>query len=466
MRTLLSSLGLALMVGCAGTAERAALHDASGASPLRTDKGADAHVTTTSRKPRAASRGGEGSLGRYVALAMEDSPQLKGAFERWRSSVLQISQARKLPDPQISFGYFIQSVETRVGPQRAKLSLQQSFPWPTKLTASADAAAASARAQQNRLEALTLSIKQRVEVAYWKLWLIRETRRIHTEHLQVVRSLSESVLARLATGAATLADQQQVDLTAARLEDMLRGMDEAETTAIAELHAATGSELPRLTETAPPEPTLPDESEERLRQAVKAHPFIESFGQMAESSEQMARAKNAERYPNFSLGADWIIVGEARMPGVADSGKDAFMLGGGLTIPLWQGIYSDRVAAARADASAHRAEQAAAEDHALAELEAALSSVRDAVRRAHLYESTLVPQADSAYSSVLGAYATGRGTVAQTLLAQRDLLELRSELEKARADYALGWARLESVVGKSVAPAVSEKKSHPEISNE
>src|SRR5690606_2946179 len=128
--------------------------------------------------------------------------------------------------------------------------------------------------------------------------------------------------------------------------------------------------------------------------------------------------------------------------GVADSGKDAVIVGAGIRIPLWQGSYSDSIAAARADARAQRADQRALADRAAAELTTSLSNVEDAVRRAALYRGTLVPQAESAYDSVLGAYTVGRGTVAQTLLAQRDLLELRVELDRARADYERAWARL------------------------
>src|SRR5690606_37479280 len=115
-----------------------------------------------------------------------------------------------------------------------------------------------------------------------------------------------------------------------------------------------------------------------------------------------------------------------------------------------QGSYSDSIAAARADARAQRADQQALADRAAAELTTSLSNVADAVRRAALYRGTLVPQAESAYDPVLGAYTVGRGTVAQTLLAQRDLLELRVELDRARADYERAWARLEEITGREV----------------
>ncbi len=458
------AFALPFLVGCAGSSEKAAVADASkqrheytslavGQSRVEEDR-----PGTTA--PDEGHLEGTGTLARYIATAMDKNPNLQGAFDRWHASVARISQARTLPDPQISFGYFVQSVETRVGPQLARISLTQSFPWPTRLTRGADSASARARSLQRLVEAQALVIKQQVETAYFRLWLIRQTKRIHEEHLTVVRSLSESVLARVATGATNLADQQQVDLTAARLEDMISGMEEAESVAIAELHAAMGVAEPAQPRTpeGPPEALLPAEERSTLAASVREHPLIESHGEMAISNEELARAKRGARYPTFSLGADWIIIGEAVMPGVDDSGKDAVMVGAGMSVPLWQGAYDDGIRAARAEAEANRSDQAAAEDRALAELEASLSAVRDAVRRVKLYKTTLVPQADSAYASVLGAYATGQGTVAQTLLAQRDLLELRSELEAARADYAMAWTRLERIVGRHVEPLEADLK--------
>jgi outer membrane protein TolC len=194
---------------------------------------------------------------------------------------------------------------------------------------------------------------------------------------------------------------------------------------------------------------LPLDSDQALLQAVDQHPLLDTFRLEAEAREAQAKSEEMGAYPNFSVGADWIITGESDM-NPADNGKDAVFVGGGMSLPLWQGNYSDAATAARADARSQRAEGDAARDLARAELEASLSAVRDARRRVLLYTNTLVPQAEAAYASVLGAFVSGRGTVADALLVQRDLLELRVELEKARADHARGWARLERAVGRPV----------------
>ena len=407
-----------------------------------------------------------GSLASYTARALESSPEMRAAFERWQAQVARISAARRLPEPTLSFGYFVRSVETRVGPQRAKLSLQQSFPWPTQISASGSSAAASARAMQRHFEAQVLALRAEVAAAYWQLWLIRRLRGIHAEHLEVVRGLSETVLARIATGAATLADQQQLALTAARLEDAIRGMDETEIVAEARLRSLTG--LDRLVELPTTDDLnqtrAPRADEDELSTSLPEHPMIDALAEAAQAKGEAARAEGAKRLPGFSVRADWIITGPAAMPNVDESGKDAVMVGAGIRIPLWQRSYGGARDAAKAEARAHLADRDSAIDRAEAELAEALSAVRDSARRVELYSGTLIPQAQSAYESVLGSYTVGRSSVAQTLLAQRDLLELSIEVERARAQHASAWARLEFIVGHPVEAGAVADLPQPEPS--
>lgn len=381
----------------------------------------------------------------YLAYATERHPELRAAFERWRASVHRISPARRLPDPILELGVFVWNSGDNAGLKLARVGLRQAFPWPTQLSAGADAASAEARALQRRFEARLLGLRQRVAEAYFQLWLLRRTRAIEREQLEILRGLSESALGQVATGAATLADQQQIDLTAARLADAIAALDQEERAARARLLAAIGAPpgIDTPTEEGPPGLALPSETDETLRRAAVEHPFIESFALLGEAADAAARRQGALRLPGFALGVEWM-----RMPGPV--GQTAIVPSVGIGLPLWQGSYRESIRAAEADASAQRAEGEAAAQGAQAELEAALAQVRDSLRRVELHETTLLPQAEAAYASVLGAYATGRSSVAASLLTQRDLLEIRVDLEQARAEHAVAWARLEQVVGRSV----------------
>lgn len=453
---ILAAAALALgAAGCAATYQRQTEADlaeaARGLDPLPEPEGRHEAINP------------DGGLNGYVAAAMRRSPELRAAFERWRAAIHRIPQARRLPEPTLTYGYFIQSVETRVGPQRHRLGLSQAFPWPTKLTAGADAASIAARSKQRQFEALALDLRRRVADAYWRIWLIGRTREIERDQLEVLDGLSVSARARVEVGQANLADLNQVDLARARLTDALDGLDESEIAAEAELRALIGAPAgtPIPVAADPPPGGLPAEDQETLLAAALDHPRIESMALLGESADQRVRQAHAERAPGFAIGLDWIETGEAAQAGVPGSGTDPVILMLGIRLPLWAYAYRGAEEEARAEAEAHRADALNASYRAEAALDQALSALRDADRRIDLYENTLIPQAETTYLSVVGAYQTGGATVAATLIAQRELLDLTLALARARAEHALARARLEQVVGRDVDLRPRERSEEP-----
>lgn len=395
----------------------------------------------------------EGSdLEHYVAFARLNSPELRAAFERWRAQAFRISRARRLPDPTISYSYFARSVETRVGPQQHRISVRQSFPWPTKLTAGADAAALRARAQQRQFEARALALEAEVAEHYWMLWSVRRVREVRAEQLELYQHLSEIVRGRLEAGTATLAEIQQIELARSRVQDAVEALDEQEAAASAALvgvlGAPPGTETP--TSRAPPSIGLPAEDNERLRAAVEAHPAVQIFVELASASDAMAESVRGARFPSFTLGLDWIQTGNAIAPNTPGDGNDPVVLSLGLSVPLWQGSYADEVRAERAQADSFRADTRASQDRRVAQLESRLAMVRDAVRQYRLYRDRLRPQALTLHESVVSAYTVGRASVADLLMAERDLLEIRESEIRAAAVYATEWARVEALAGRPV----------------
>jgi outer membrane protein TolC len=392
----------------------------------------------------------DGSLEWYVTRALATSPEMNAAFARWRRAVLGISRARRLPDPTISYAYFVRSVETRVGPQRHRLSLRQAFPWPTQLSAGGESAALEAQAEERRFEALALALRERVARAYWELWRVRRTHQAQLEQDDVLDGIAASVRGRVEVGGASLADLSQLQLRIERHHDHRDLHRERARTAAAELRGvvglAPGTPVPTTAES--PATRAIAEDPDALYAAVRRHPSITAVDSLARSSEEAADSEDAARLPTFALGVDWIETGDAAMSGVEDSGKDPLIVSVSMSVPLWQGSYSDASDAHRARAIERRAEGEAAIRRAEAALEAALSHLRDTERRVRLHERTLVPQAEAVYSSVLGAYHTGASSIAQLLLSVQDLLELQVQLVEARADHAVAWAHAEQLVGR------------------
>ena len=430
-----------LLLGCAGNLESAAVRD------LNNDEFPRARAAEGQSASRPQRAEFDGSLERYVAYALEHNPELEAQYEEFRAATHRISRARRLPEPTLTYTYF-----ARGGPQRHGFGISQAFPWPTKLSAGADASALAAQSAKRQFEASALRVSARVSDAYWELWLVSQVRRIQKEQLVLSRTTSDLVRSRLEIGAASLADVSQTDLVVSRATDVIAGLDEAERRSRAALRTALGApdgmDLP--VHAAAPRLMAPAESDSALVAAAQTHPGVGALELMAHSKSSSAESSNADRYPSFVVGLEYIETGPAKMPNQADSGEDAVMVMLGVKLPLWGSSYSDEVDAARADSASFKARAASARNDARARVDVVLSEIRDALRRAKLYQHTLVPQATTALKSVIGSYAAGRATLPQLLIAQRELLEIELSLAQARAVHARAWARLEDAVGRRV----------------
>lgn len=385
----------------------------------------------------------------YVAVALDHSAAVRASWERWQAAERRIATVGGLPEPTVSFAAFVESVETRVGPQLGRVSVQQAIPWPGRIAAATDAATADARAARQGLEAELLEVKRAVVDRYWALWLLRANRDIHVAHLAVLDDLSTTVRARIEVGEAALADLQQVDLARARLAEDIASMESAEHAAVAALRATLGVRSAELLPTpqGPPDATLPTEDHAVLLARVLANPILAQAQARVEGADAGTRAQQARRLPSLAVGADWILTGPAEQPDVADSGKDAVAVGVGLQLPLWQRRYAEGIAAAEASARAARADARGLADVAAAELDAVSAQVRDQARRVRVTERTLLPQAESTYTALLGSWSAGEATVAQVLLAEQALLELRIDGDRARVAHARAWAALDALCG-------------------
>lgn len=391
----------------------------------------------------------DGTVERYVAHAVVTNPSVRVAFARWQAAVHQISPAGTLANPTVDVAVFVRSVETRVGPQQARVSLSQAFPWPTELTARRGAAASEARAAQYAFDAMVRGVSAEVERAYWDLWELRATRSTHVSHLDVVQGLSTTVGARLEVGEATLADLQQVDLSNARLADHIATMASRERMLQAQLGRAAGvtdrADMPTTSE--PPPTVSPAASLDELTDLALTHPSLQVALARTEAAQQQTRVARAQRMPGFRVGADWIATGTSEMPGVTESGKDAVAARVGVTVPLWQRAGAERVRSAHSQSSVAASQAEAIRQDLIATLDPVLAQLDDSARRVSLIEGTLLPQAQATYDSLLGSLAVGQGSIVQVLLTQRDLLELTVDTHAARAQHARAWATLHDLTG-------------------
>lgn len=393
-----------------------------------------------------------GGLADFVVEALRHSPQLEAAYAEWRAQVESAPVAARPPEPELSYAGFVRAVETRVGPQRHRLSLRQALPWPGLLAASRDAREAEADVAARAFLAQLSKVVRDVAEAYWWLWLVEQSHAIRLDHEILLEGLIGTVQARVETGEKPIAELLQVQLRLQHLRDH-RSRHEAEARRLESRLLEVVGLSPAgsaVIERQAPSAELPAETAGTLRARAVEHPRVARWSAAEDASRAQARAARERRWPGLRFGADYIVTGEAPSEGVPDSGKDPIVLSLGLSLPVWLDAYAHERRAAEAKASAARASRRGEALRIAAELEAVLARLGETHERIARYSGTLLPQADALYETVVGAYEVGRAGVSEVLLALEEQLELRLELAEARAEHAVAWAELDELTGRSL----------------
>jgi len=393
------------------------------------------------------------SLDDYLRVSAYRSPALRAAFYRWISELERSGHVGKLPDPVIGYTYFVESVETRVGPQNQRFALRQMFPWFGTLGAKKDRAGEAAEAAWQEFQLEKLELYFRVKSAYYEYYYLGRETAITRENLELLRFWESVARAKYRVALTGHADVIKVQVELGKLEDRLQTVEEQLTPAASRLRAALdiGYDVP----VPAPDTIIVRESPidgDRVRaSATTGNPRIKSQLHMIESERAGVRAAGKTNWPHITLGLDYIETGPAIVPGVPDSGKDPFMVSVGLNLPIWFGANGARKREAEARVRAAEYDYADVRNRLAAAVDLVVYEYEDAMRKTQLYRDGLIPKAQQSLGASFTAYQAGEVEFINVLDAQRQLLEFQLMLERSQSNLAIRTAHLEMLTGGALA---------------
>lgn len=388
-------------------------------------------------------------LSDYLAYAALANPGLEAAFNRWKAAVAKAVQVDALPNPKFTFGYFIEEVETRVGPQEYRVGLSQMFPWFGKLKLRGDVAAAEANAAFEQYQAVKLDLFAGVKRVYYEYYYLGRAISITEDNIELLKHLEGVARSKLKAGASQSGViKAQVEL--GKLDDRLRSFQDMRGPMVARLNAS----MNRPRDASLPWPRFVAlvgaeiQEEEMFEQLAAANPELKSLDSLIQKEEQAIRLARKEYYPDFALGVDFVSTDEALMSGVRDSGRDPVVAMIALDIPIWRGKYKAGVQETRRRLLAAELTRENRSNLLEADLRIALFRFRDTERKINLYGDTLVPLAGQALNVTEEAYRSGSADFLNLIDAERLLLEFQLAHERALADREIALAEVEKLVGR------------------
>jgi outer membrane protein TolC len=356
----------------------------------------------------------------------------------------------------LRYGWFAEPIETRVGPMRQRAEVSQMFPWFGTTGLRGDVQVAGARAAAANWRGALL----RAEESLRSVW----AERVYLERSIGVTEASAALLERMeaaarrryAAGEAPQSSVLKAQLELERIREDLRSLRAQRAPLAARVNALVDrAPAAPLAEPRDFEPAFPVAPVDSLRGVLVArNPELTALAHRAEREETRRALAGKDRLPDFTIGAEFTDIGEARMAGVPDSGKDAWALKGGITLPLWFGSYAAAERSAEARREAVLDEARSREGDLLAALETGLFRLDDAERRTRLYATSLLPRARQSVAVLERAFAAGEASFLDLLDAQRTQLEFERQYERARADRTIQAAVVDRLTGTSRVPAM------------
>ena len=386
----------------------------------------------------------------YVQIAGENNPQLQSLFQQYMAALERLPQAKALPDPTVAFGVFVSPVETRVGAQRANISISQMFPWFGQLKAQESVVADLAKARYQEFEDAKNKLQFEVRSTYNNLYVLRSAIEITQENIVLLNSFKELAKVKFESGKGSFVNVLRIDMEVLELDSQLELLRDSETPILSRFKELLNTELPSLI--AFPDTLWSDNLETDLAflndSLLVNNPVLSKYDYEMSSLTNQARVAELQGKPSFSVGLSYINVAKRDGVDVSGNGRDAIALPQvGIRIPLYRKKYEAMVKEKQILRESVRLQKDNTINRLQTSLEEWLKDYRDAVRRENLYEQ-LSGIARQSLNLLVSEYTTEGSDFEEVLRMDRQLLKYELELEKARADRNTTVAYINYLIGK------------------
>ena len=382
-----------------------------------------------------------------IEIAIRQNPKIQAERKNWEATIAKYPQAIALPDPMVMYGFYAKSVETRVGPQRHRISISQTVPYPGMLKTAGKLVEKEVEVAQKKFEIVVRDVVADLKIAYHELAYLDQAIDLTGKNQQLLEHYLAIAATRYANETATLMDLIRAESQIAQLSFDLVLLQELKHVGMAKINAL----LDRPTET-PIENTIlfetepPEISVSKLEiLAIQNRQEIQITDLQIEKLNETATMVKLQNKPMINLNLMTIETRKSTME-VAGNGKNPWIVGFSFSLP-WGKLHRNdsRIRSVALNRDHQIDSKKAIQNQTKAEVNRFYFQIKNSERLIELYQNTLIPQAERTIEAI-----DQTGNITELLEAQSIWLNFHLAWVRAIADHHQDSARLQRLIGKEI----------------
>lgn len=386
------------------------------------------------------------SLNALVDEALKSNPQIRAAEYRYEAAKARVTLLRTLEDPRIEYEYdnitadMEAVMNNKTGPMRT-FAVSQEVPFPTKLILRRQSAQKEANAFQQEYREVEQKVIREVKEAFFRLFISGKKIAVTKENLDLLSQFIEIANKKYSVGKAKEQDVLRAQVEYSKLSNQLVLLEQEEKIATSLLNSlldrpedkAVGALEERK------DVALELDADKVVRLTKENRPELKSFQEMVEKSKIDYSLAKQEYLPD-------LMFKYKREEKDGRPGAWAGMVG--MTIPLWFWEKQNSfVKEAKANLEQAKADYKATQNMVLFESRSAYAKFEAARKLVKIYETGVLPQAQSALDTARLGYEADKIDFLDFLDSHRTLREFQIEYFESLANLEIALADLERSVG-------------------
>ena len=396
-------------------------------------------------------------LNELITEAISVSPKIKMLKAKLGATSSRIEQGTNLPDPMLTLGLMnmpTNSFSFNQEPMTGKvIGLSQAIPYPGGLSAASEVKSVDTLIVREEINNVKNEIKKTISISYYDLQFVREEQKLNTERIKLLDQILEVVKSKYEVGNASMQNIIKVEVELIRVTDKIEMLNGKENALVAEINSLLLRKEDQSidSENSSTFELSPIDFEPLLNSAMNNQPNLKGIKFSEHKANLMEEQAEYEFYPNFNLGVQYSQRDNNKLTGM--DYKDFLSVIAGISLPInYGGKKTAKVNEAKYLQSLYQEQYNSSIQELSGSISIIQAKISELIVRNKLNSNRLLPLAEQSLNISLADFQVGKIDFVNVINAEKEILNVKTDLIKIETDYKKNIVMLEYLVGSDLSP--------------